>query len=31
MKEMFIKNYCGGEDNVSEKDLDFINRVFSNT
>lgn len=29
MKEMFIKNYCGGPENVSSKDFDFIQRVFS--
>lgn len=28
MKEMFIENYCGGEKNLLEKDLDFVNRVF---
>ncbi len=29
MREMFIKNYCSGENNLLEKDLDFINRVFN--
>ncbi|UJR38645.1 hypothetical protein I4U23_031311 [Adineta vaga] len=28
MKQMFIENYCGGEENLLSKDLDFINRVF---
>lgn len=31
MRDMFIKNYCLGEKNLSLKDLDFINRVFSAT
>lgn len=31
MKNMFIKNYCGGPENVLEKDLDFIDRVFANS
>jgi predicted naringenin-chalcone synthase len=31
MKSMFIKNYCGGRDNVREDDLSFIDRVFANT
>jgi predicted naringenin-chalcone synthase len=29
MRDMFIKNYCGGENNLISKDFDFINRVFS--
>ncbi|CAF1045582.1 unnamed protein product [Adineta steineri] len=29
MRDMFIKNYCGGEQHIIPKDLDFINRVFS--
>jgi predicted naringenin-chalcone synthase len=29
MKQMFIQNYCGGTKNILEKDLDFIERVFS--
>ncbi|CAF1084991.1 unnamed protein product [Adineta ricciae] len=28
MKEMFIENYCGGKENLLEKDFDFIQRVF---
>lgn len=31
MKDMFIQNYCGGQENILEKDLDFIDRVFSKT
>lgn len=31
MKEMFLQNYCGGQENVLPKDLDFIDRVFNNT
>jgi predicted naringenin-chalcone synthase len=29
MRNMFIKNYCGGEINILPNDLDFINRVFN--
>lgn len=31
MKEMFIKNYCGGEKNLCEKDFQFIEKIFSKT
>lgn len=31
MKEMFIKNYCGGKESLLPYDLDFIDRVFSKT
>ncbi|CAF3460040.1 unnamed protein product [Rotaria sp. Silwood1] len=31
MCDMFIKNYCAGETNLTSKDLDFIHRVFSAT
>jgi chalcone synthase len=29
MHDMFIQNYCQGKQNIIEKDLDFINRVFN--
>lgn len=31
MKDMFIKNYCGGREKLQAKDLDFIDRVFENS
>jgi chalcone synthase len=31
MKEMFVRNYCGGRENILPKDLDFIDRVFKKT
>lgn len=31
MKEIFIKNYCDGQENLLAKDVEFINRVFSRT